>query len=129
MTFPADLYEYYSGYVGRKTFVTVVGHSRSVPKYKTYVGTDSKRHILPEFGGNLDHLPAQSAYIVPDKAGYQSPMDGQVVEGRAAHREHMKVHNVIEVGDQPIGGGQRSNAPMPGIRTDIARSIQELSSR
>lgn len=124
-----DLYEYSTDYVGRKTFVSVAGHRRSIPKYKTYMGTDRKYHLLPEFGGNFDHLPNGSVYVIPDKAGYQSPMDGKFVEGRAAHREHMKVHGVIEVGDQPIGNPQRTGAPMGGMRTDIQRAIQELSSR
>ncbi len=123
-----DLYEYPSDHVGRKTYVTVKGHSRSVPKYKTYLGTDSRRHLRPEHGGSWDALGQQAAYYVPDKAGYVSPMSGELVEGRAAHRNHMQTHNVIEVGDAPIGyNSPEDRAPMPSVVQDYKRALQELN--
>lgn len=125
----SDLYEYDKEHVGRKTYVGVLGHTQMVPKHKTYRGADGRNHLRPEYGGNWDALPNQSAYFIPDKAGYQSPMDGNYVEGRSAHREHMRTHNVIEVGDQPVGTSRRDYAPMPSVGQDIARTIQELSSR
>lgn len=127
---PDDLYEYPTDHVGKKTYVTVQGHSRSVPKFKTYMGSDRKNHLRPEYGGNYDHLGQTSAFFMPDKAGYVSPMSGELVEGRSAHREHMRVHNVIEAGDVRMGhmsGIER--APMPSVGADVMRAIAELSSR
>lgn len=128
MTADDDLYEYPADYVGRKTYSSVVGHSRGVPKYKTYLGTDSRRHLRPEYGGNWDALGQSSAYIVPDKAGYVSPMSGEFIEGRAAHRNHMKAHDVIEVGDAPLGyNSPADRAPMPPVVADYKRALQELN--
>ena len=62
-----DLYEYPADHIGRKTYVHVQGHSRSVPKYKTYLGVDRRNYLLPEFGGNWDGLGNASAYVMPDK--------------------------------------------------------------
>lgn len=71
-----------------------------------------------------------SPYFIADKGAYLSPLDGTVIEGRKAHREHMKRHNVVEAGDMKIGEYRgRENSPMPSIRSDIQRTIQELSSR
>lgn len=126
----AELYEYPSDYVGRKSYVSVAGHSRSVPKYKTYLGTDRRRHLLPEYGGNFDHLGGVTITVIPDKAAYHSPIDNTIVDGRMAHREHMRRHDVIEAGDMQIGsmwGSER--APMPHIAYDIKRAIEEVSSR
>lgn len=125
-----ELYEYPAEYVGRKSYVSVAGHSRSVPKYKTYLGSDRKRHLLPEYGGNFDHLPRVTITVIPDKQAYLSPIDNTVVEGRQAHREHMKVHDVLEAGDMTIGSMQGyDRAPMAPITHDIMRAMQELSSR
>lgn len=68
-----------------------------------------------------------SPYIIGDKGSYVSPMDRAVVDGRTAHREHMKQHGVLEAGDMKLGelsGGERA---LPPARQDIERAIQELS--
>lgn len=66
--------------------------------------------------------------IIRDKGAYLSPMDRKVVEGRTAHREHMKSHGVLEAGDMKLGEASRDTNPI-GVRQDINRVIQELSSR
>jgi hypothetical protein len=49
-------------------------------------------------------LPATPFVAAPlfmkDSPGCVSPIDGTWLEGRAARREHMKVHDVVEVGDR-----------------------------
>lgn len=124
----SNLYEYPADYIGRKTYVSVRGHSRSIPKFKTYRGTDGYNHLLPEYGGDLSGLGGSSPFLMADKSAYQSPMDGSVVEGRAAHREHMKRHGVLEAGDMKMGEfSGRENAPLPPVRNDILRAMAELS--
>lgn len=123
-----DLYDFAADHVGRKSYVSVRGHTRSIPKYKTYRGCDGRNHLLPEFGGTWDGLGNSAATYVPDKAGYLSPMDGQFVEGRNAHRDHMKRHGVLEAGDMKLGEyAGRDRAPMPSLNFDIRRAISELS--
>lgn len=123
-----DLYEFPADWLGRKTYVSVRGHSRSVPKYKTYYGSDRHAYIRPEYGGDWSGLGSSSDFpcpmLMPDKAGYLSPLDGTFVEGRVAHYDHMKRHDVLEAGDMKIGefAGHEA-APMPSIRDDIRRAI------
>lgn len=121
------LYEYPEGYVGRKTYVSVRGHARSIPAFKTYKGSDGRNYLAPEYGGDLSGLGNGSTFIMPDKAGYLSPIDGKVVEGRAAHRDHLKRHNVIEVGDAPMGTGIRDTSLPGGLKHDIRRAMSELN--
>lgn len=123
-----DLYDFPADHVGRKSYVSVRGHSRSIPKYKTYRGTDGRNHLLPEYGGSWDGLGNGSTFIMPDKAGYVSPLDGKYVEGRVAHRDHMKRHGVLEAGDMKIGEfSGRENSPISGsIKHDIRRAFHEL---
>lgn len=69
-----------------------------------------------------------SATIVGDKQGYVSPMDRTVVEGRTAHREHMRKHGVLEAGDMKMGEfSGRERSAMPSVAGDIKRAIQECS--
>lgn len=125
-----DLYEYPSDSIGTKRYVSVRGHSRSIPKYKTYRGADGYNYLLPEYGGDWSGVGGASAFLMPDKGAYVSPMDRTVVEGRTAHRDHMKRHGVLEAGDMKIGefsGSER--APLPPVRHDLQRAMQELGDR
>lgn len=125
----AELYDYPQGHVGRKSYVSVRGHSRSVPKYKTYRGRDGLNHLLPEYGGSLDEGNfGRGADIVPDKAAYYSPLDRTVVEGRKAHRSHMDRHNVYEAGDMRLGEFSHiERAPMPSVRESFLRARAEYT--
>lgn len=70
----------------------------------------------------------QSVTVVRDKSPYYSPIDRTIVDGKSAHREHMKKHGVLEVGDMKLGEyGNADRAPMGSVRSDINRAIQELN--
>jgi len=55
------------------------------------------------------YAPAENAgpYIRDDIKPYQSMIDGRMIEGRKAHREHLKSNNCIEAGDMPIKNPER----------------------
>lgn len=75
------------------------------------------------------NLPERTTpFVFMDKAAYVSPLDRTVVDGRSAHHEHMKRHGVLEAGDMKLGEMARSAEPV-GIREDITRAVQEVSSR
>lgn len=121
-----DLYEFPVDYVGRKTYVHVNGHSRSVPKPYTGIGWDGRNHVLPEYGGSADNFGIGDApMIMRDIAGYKSPLEAGVhISSRSAHRDHMRKHEVIEVGTQPLGSMKRDErAPMSRAGYEIARAL------
>lgn len=126
-----DLYDFPADHVGRKSYVTVRGHSKSVPKYKTYLGTDRRYYLLPAHGGDWSGAAHDGgAFLLPDKLGYVSPMDGTEITSRSTHREHMIRHGVVEAGDMKLGqysGADR--APRDAVGPDIQRAIAELRSR
>lgn len=126
-----DLYSFPADHIGRKKYVGVRGHSKSVPAYKTYRGSDGYNYLLPEFGGDWSGLGSGTFTLIPDKSEYHSPLDGTVVSGRAAHREHMNRHGVYEAGDMRIGdlSRNRDNAPLPPVGQSIKQAIEQLRSR
>ncbi len=121
-----DLYDFPDDFVGRRTYVSVRGHSKSIPRYKTYRGSDGYNHLLPDYGGE-DEYRDSSAYLMPDKSPYLSPLDGSYITSRSSHREHMRKHGVVEAGDMPPPTRQQnrdSHAPVSG--RDIAYAIKQL---
>lgn len=119
-----DLYEYPKDHIGRKRYVDVRGHDKSVPVIYTYKGCDSRNHILPAFGGDGSGFAALGPVIMPDIKGYKSPLDGSYVTSRSQHRDHMRQHEVIEVGTERIGTGRREYTPPP-VRDDLRNALRK----
>ncbi len=72
---------------------------------------DSSLKEMVEIGTDA---PAEGLfYVRGDLAPYRSMCDGSMVDGRAAHREHLKKHGVVEIGD-----AYDKSLPKPTVRSD-----------
>jgi hypothetical protein len=61
--------------------------------------------------------------IMGDLQPYKSMVTGEMVMGRAQHREHLKKHNVIEVGNETKYISQRKQLQSP---TGLKRTIADI---
>ena len=122
-----NLYEYPDTHCGNRSYVSVRGHSRSIPRYKTYKGSDGHYYVHPDFGGDLSGIAMGTFTYMPDKQPYRSPLDGTEVTSRSQHREHMIRHNVIEAGDMPVGhmNGAKRGPDMPSVGRDVADILRK----
>lgn len=119
-----NIYEFPEGYEGRKTYVSVEGHSRSIPFIYTYKARGRNR-LLPEYGGGpIEHTGA-GPMILRDIQPYRSPLDGSYVTSRSSHREHMERHNVIEIGNEKIKPAPERNT-FKGVGSEIKRHIDTV---
>ena len=63
-----------------------------------------------------------SAYIMADYQPYKSMVTGEMIDGRKAHREHLKQHNLV-VAEQ---NSARPQQPASGrLKEQIARRVYE----
>jgi len=123
---PSDLYEFPPDHAWRKTYVSVRGHVRSIPRYKTYLGTDSRNHLLPEYGGD-EITDNGTAYIMQDIGAFKSPVDGSYITSRSHLREHNTRNGVVQSGDAPVPKRQADRDVHRAISgRDIADSIKML---
>lgn len=65
-------------------------------------------------------------HVIPDIEPYRSMMTGERIKGRAHHKQHLREHNLIEIGNERV---ERKRKPMPPVVPDIKRAIEELRSR
>lgn len=66
---------------------------------------------------DLNYIPEPRAPMVyGDIKPYRSMCDGKMVEGRAQHREHLKIHNVVEVGNEMDNRPRKVPTPPPGLK-------------
>lgn len=60
-------------------------------------------YLAPEYSAPKRSTDVKSPMIMRDMGEYVSPLDGSVVSSRSTHREHMRTHDVVEVGNERIG--------------------------
>lgn len=65
-------------------------------------------------------------HIIKDLEPYRSPITDEVIRSRSHHREHMRDHNVIEMGNEKPK--QRQPVKMPDAREDVKAAMEQVAS-
>lgn len=75
----------------------------------------------------LDYTPeprAEAPHVLPDIAPYRSMIDGSVITSRSQHREHLRMHGCVEVGnDSSLEKPAKRPTPPSGLKEMIARNV------
>jgi hypothetical protein len=83
--------------------------------------------------GEIDFVPKSEysraqyrsgMHIISDIAPYKNMIDGKVVAGRRQHRDFLRAHGVVEVGNEkPVQRSDNSNRVDMGLVTEIKRAM------
>lgn len=76
---------------------------------------------------NGELVPAEQAYNPPmgptvlgDIKPYRSMIDGSMIESRSRHREHLKAHGMVEVGnDSSLNKPYQGPREVPGLKQTL----------
>lgn len=74
-----------------------------------------------------EYVPRQSKagfFVMGDIQPYKSMITGEIIHGRRQHREHLRQHGCIEVGNEKL----TPKAPTPPRRDDIRRDLYQVAS-
>lgn len=84
----------------------------------------AREDLGPERNGNKQH-------VMPDIQPYRSMIDGTIINSRSQHREHLKAHGCIEVGNDSsvMNPKVKPLAPPPGLKDHLVRSYQQVISK
>lgn len=68
--------------------------------------------------------------VMPDIQPYVSMVDGSIINSRSRHREHLREHGCVEVGnDSSLRGVRKPLQSPPGLKDTIAKAISIVQSR
>jgi len=82
---------------------------------------DPKTHkLIPAEEYYIDQV--DSHYIMTDYQPYQSMVTGEMIDGRKAHREHLKRHNLV-VAEQSSARPQKPDGGR--LKEQLARQVYE----
>jgi len=69
------------------------------PKRGSFIWDSEKGEMVPKSDYYCSHDPVAPMFV-PDIQPYKSMVTGEMIGGRAQHREHMIRHNLIEIGNE-----------------------------
>lgn len=72
----------------------------------------------------------RSFQVMPDIAEYRSMIDGTMITSRSRHREHLRDHGCVEIGNDPSLRAQpKPLQSPPGLKDEILRAVYQVESR
>jgi hypothetical protein len=72
---------------------------------------------------------APGPQVVRDLEPYRSMIDGRVIDGRKRHRDHLRAHGCIEVGNDTSHLKQRQHIPDKSRKETLHRMLADCSDR
>jgi hypothetical protein len=70
---------------------------------------------------NAPPPPRRGPYVISDLAEYRSVITREMITSRSQHREHLKAHGCVEVGNEMPRSARQ---PLPPVRDDLAAALQ-----
>ena len=63
--------------------------------------------------------------VMTDLEPYRSPVDGTIINSRSDHRNHLRQHKLIEVGNEKLNKPATKKIDPTGVADDIKRAMGE----
>lgn len=80
---------------------------------------------LPSHCGLKMHRVICAPMVAPDIGEYQSIVTGEMIGSRSAHREHLKRHRLIELGNEPVR--QREYRGDHNLKTELVQAVKQVT--
>lgn len=72
----------------------------------------------------------KSFQVMPDIQPYKSMIDGTMITSRSKHRQHLKDHGCVEIGnDSSLKARPKPLQSPPGLKDEIIRAVHQVEQR
>lgn len=98
-----------------------------------YRWSDKLDKLIPieEWTDDMDsHYKSAGYSIIPDIQPYRSMIDGTVIHSRSQHRQHLKEHGCVEIGnDSSLSKQPKPSYDSRGLKEEIIRAVDKHTRR
>lgn len=109
----------------RKSYVQINGQLYEKGEDNSVVISGEKWYCIAGRWTPLGAL-GESAMVMPDIQPYTSMIDGSQITSRSRHREHLRDHGCIEVGNERITPKGDSFSPVVrGLREELSARLNQ----
>jgi hypothetical protein len=88
-----------------------------------YIQDPRTLQLIPAHEYTPSH-ESRAAFVLGDISPYKSMVTGEMIMGRRQHREHLRQHNCIEVGNEMPKSRPAPSVDRKAIRNDIINAVQ-----
>ena len=78
---------------------------------------------LPDHCGQRMQRVICAPHVMADIQPYKSMITGEMIGSRSRHREHLKDHNMIELGNEKPDFKRKEMPEVPGLREELCARI------
>lgn len=87
---------------------------------------DKLVYLDPEYDAPKRSETVSAPYFIKDIGEYKSPIDGQMITTRSMHRDHLRAHDVVEVGNDRMAAPTETAHSDRGLGEAIKRRVEEV---
>lgn len=88
---------------------------------------DKLVYLNPSYRPPARSDAVKAPMVVRDMGEYVSPVDGSHITSRSQHRDHLRAHDLIEVGNERLKGMPEPVRPDRNLGEAIKRRIDEVA--
>jgi hypothetical protein len=81
--------------------------------------------LVPADEFYASRVEVNAPMVMPDLQPYRSMVTGEQIGGRRQHREHLKTHNVVEVGNSFDKATPKPVTPPKGLKEQLIRAAHQ----
>lgn len=107
----------------RKSFVWLEGELREKGPDNTVVIGDQIWCCIGREWAPLGLHSSSAPMVMPDIKPYQSTITGETINSRSVHRQHLRDHNCIEVGNERPQPKKPEWSALKGLREELRARI------
>lgn len=85
---------------------------------------DRETGVLIEVDLHYSAPATGSSMIMPDIQPYRSMVNGEMITSRSHHKNLLKQHGLIEIGNETRYLKSKSPAPPPGLKEHVMRAVK-----
>lgn len=93
------------------------------PTRGSFIWDDKQSKMIPKEEYYANHEKVEAHMIMPDIQPYKSMVTGEMIMGRSQHKQHLKQHGLIEVGNETKHLENKPKRQEANLKETIARQV------
>lgn len=109
--------------MARKSYVMIEGKLQEKAGYNHAIINGENWYFIAGVWEAASAPSHNAPYVIPDIKPYSSAIDGSMITSRSHHREHLRAHGCIEVGNERLSPPKREITATRGLREELAARL------
>ena len=93
------------------------------PVRGSFIWCDKQQKMVSKDEYYANKVEVNAPMVMNDIQPYRSMQNGEIINSRSQHRNHLKQHGLIEIGNEPIRERKEPKYDSDAVKREIARHL------